>query len=188
VFIESESATNLTPEETRRFDRQIRLPEVGESGQRQLKEARVLIVGLGGLGCPASLYLAAAGIGTLGLSEEDIVEASNLQRQILYTNADLGKTKLESASQRLRSASPWLQLEHYPKVDDNNVKEMIRSFDLVIDGTDNLAARYLLNDACAGLGKPLVMGSVQRFSGQVAVFDATSGPCYRCLYPAPPSP
>jgi len=158
-------------------------------GQERLRAARVLVVGVGGLGSPASLYLAAAGVGTLGLAEFDAVETSNLQRQVLFGTRQIGRPKLEAAAERLTDLNPHVRIERFPgRVTAGTARETISGFDLVVDGTDNFPTRYLLNDACALLGKPLVYGSIFRFDGQVTVFDAARGPCYRCLYPDPPPP
>jgi len=162
---------------------------VGLEGQERLRAARVLVVGVGGLGSPSSLYLAAAGVGTLGLAEFDAVDASNLQRQVLFGTRQVGQSKLEAAAARLTDLNPHVRIERFPgRVTSATARETLASFDLVVDGTDNFPTRYLLNDACALLGKPLVYGSIFRFDGQVTVFDAARGPCYRCLYPDPPPP
>lgn len=183
------SDVTLSREEISRYSRQILLPEVGLEGQKRLKAARVLIIGMGGLGSPASLYLAGAGVGTLGLAEFDQVDISNLQRQILYTSADQGTPKLLAAANHLRCLNPHVDIVEHPiRVDATNVQDLISGYDLVLDGTDNLATRYLVADAC-GLGeKPLVYGAVFRFGGQVSVFYSPFGPCYRCLFPKPPAP
>jgi molybdopterin/thiamine biosynthesis adenylyltransferase/rhodanese-related sulfurtransferase len=172
-----------------RYSRQIALPEFGEEGQRKLCDSSVLIVGAGGLGSPASLYLAAAGVGRLGLVDFDRVDITNLHRQILYGTSDVGKPKLESATNRLRDANPEIVIEaHAARLTSENALEILAKYDVVIDGTDNFATRYLVNDACVLLGKPNVYGSVFRFDGQVSVFATKDGPCYRCLYPDPPPP
>jgi len=179
----------LTPAETLRYSRHLLLPEVGLEGQRRLKAARVLVIGAGGLGSPAALYLAAAGIGTLGLVDFDNVELSNLQRQVLHGTSSVGRSKLDSASARLRDLNPLVQVEPFPlRLTASNAMEVLRTFDVVVDGSDNFPTRYLVNDACVLLGKPLVYGSIFRFDGQVSVFDAAKGPCYRCLYADPPPP
>jgi molybdopterin/thiamine biosynthesis adenylyltransferase/rhodanese-related sulfurtransferase len=149
----------------------------------------VLLIGAGGLGCPLALYLAAAGVGRLGLVDDDVVDASNLQRQVLYTTADVGRSKVEAASERIRALNPDVEVvPHRLRLDSSNALEVFDSYDVVVDGTDNFPTRYLSNDACVLLGKPNVYGSIFRFEGQATVFDATRGPCYRCLYPAPPPP
>jgi adenylyltransferase/sulfurtransferase len=165
------------------------LPEVGLEGQERLKNAKVLIIGAGGLGSPLGLYLAAAGIGRLGIVDFDVVDASNLQRQILHGTADVGRSKTESARARLRDLNPHVEIEtHEGAMSADNAMEIIRPYDIVVDGTDNFPTRYLVNDACVLLGKPNVYGSIFRFEGQASVFSADRGPCYRCLYPDPPPP
>ena len=176
-----------------RYSRHLRLPEVGEAGQRRLQQARVAIVGAGGLGSPAAYYLAAAGVGSLVLADDDVVERSNLQRQILHTESRMGQSKVESAQAALAALNPSIDIEGFPeRIGSDNVERLIADADVVLDGADNFAARYLLNDACVKLGKPLVYGAVMRFAGQVSVFDAGrhrgEAPCYRCLFPEPPSP
>ena len=175
-----------------RYSRHLLLPEVGEAGQRKLEESRVAIVGAGGLGSPAAFYLAAAGVGTLVLADDDVVDRSNLQRQILHTDARVGVSKLQSAAQSLRALNPRTRIEGLPeRVTSANVEALIENADVVIDGADNFPTRYLLNDACVKLRKPLVYGAVHRFEGQASVFDAGrrrgEAPCYRCLFPQPPS-
>ena len=182
-------APTLEREELLRYGRHLLLPEVAIDGQRALKAARVLIVGAGGLGSPAALYLAAAGVGTLGLVDFDIVEITNLQRQLLHGTRDVGRLKLDSARDRLHDANPNVKLElHATRLTSDNALTIIRDYDLVLDGTDNFATRYLVNDACVLLGKPNVYGSIFRFDGQASVFAAADGPCYRCIYPEPPPP
>jgi len=177
----------LSPDEIRRYGRHLTLPEVGLEGQERLKAARVLLVGAGGLGSPAALYLAAAGVGTLGLVEFDSVDASNLQRQILYRESDVGRPKIEAAAERLTEINPHVRLEpHAKRLDASNALDLVSAYDVVVDGTDNFPTRYLVNDACVFAGKPYVYGSIFRFEGQVSVFWAVSGPCYRCLFPEPP--
>jgi molybdopterin/thiamine biosynthesis adenylyltransferase/rhodanese-related sulfurtransferase len=176
-----------------RYSRHLRLPEVGEAGQRRLASARVAMVGAGGLGSPAAFYLAAAGVGTLMLADDDVVDRSNLQRQILHTQHSVGLPKTESARSTLNALNPRVRVEAFrERVDAGNVERLIGEADVVIDGADNFPARYLLNDACVKLGKPLVYGAVHRFEGQVGVFDAGrhrgQAPCYRCLFPEPPPP
>lgn len=177
----------LSGEEIARYSRQLVLPEVSLSGQQQLKDARVLCVGAGGLGSPATLYLAAAGIGRLGLVEFDEVDLSNIQRQVLYTSADVGRPKLEAACERLRQLNPHTELvPHALRLDADNVMAIIDDYDIVVDGSDNFATRYLVNDAAVLAGIPNVQASVYRFEGQLSVFDAARGPCYSCLFPEPP--
>jgi sulfur-carrier protein adenylyltransferase/sulfurtransferase len=183
------SAPTLDREELLRYGRHLLLPEVAIDGQRTLKAARVLIVGAGGLGSPAALYLAAAGVGTIGLVDFDIVEITNLQRQLLHGTRDVGRSKLDSARDRLQDTNPHVKLElHATRLTAANALTIIREYDLVLDGTDNFATRYLVNDACVLLGKPNVYGSIFRFDGQASVFATPDGPCYRCLYPEPPPP
>lgn len=175
-----------------RYRRQLLLPELGEAGQRKLAAARVLLVGLGGLGSPAALYLTAAGVGTLGLVDFDAVDASNLHRQVLYGDADVGRPKLEAARQRLTEVNAQVRLEtHALRLAADNALELVQGYDLVLDGSDNFATRYVVNDACVLAGVPNVHASIHRFEGQVTIFgarhvDGTRGPCYRCLFPTPP--
>ncbi|HKT40880.1 MAG TPA: molybdopterin-synthase adenylyltransferase MoeB [Rhodanobacteraceae bacterium] len=176
-----------------RYSRHLRLPEVGEAGQRKLESARVAVLGAGGLGSPAAFYLAAAGVGTLVIADDDMVERSNLQRQILHTDDRIGMSKLDSAAHALHGLNPRVRLEGLrERVTSSNVDALLEGADVVLDGADNFQARYLLNDACVKLGIPLVYGAVQRFQGQVSVFDAGrhrgKAPCYRCLFPQPPAP
>jgi len=179
----------LTAEELQRYGRHLVLPEVGPAGQRRLKGARVLMVGAGGLGSPIGLYLAAAGVGHLGLVDFDVVDRSNLQRQLLHGTKDVGRRKLDSAIERLRDVNPNVRVEgHSLRLDRTNALELIKAHDVVVDGTDNFATRYLTNDACVLAGKPNVYGSIFRFEGQASVFCTADGPCYRCLYPEPPPP
>jgi len=179
----------LTTDEIQRYSRHLILPDVGVEGQQKLKAARVLIVGAGGLGSPVALYLAAAGVGTLGLIDFDVVDVSNLQRQILHGTKDVGRSKLESARARLHDVNPHVRVETYEtRLTSANALEIIRGYDIVVDGTDNFATRYLTNDACVLLGKPNVYGSIFRFEGQASVFGTADGPCYRCLFPEPPPP
>jgi molybdopterin/thiamine biosynthesis adenylyltransferase/rhodanese-related sulfurtransferase len=175
-----------------RYSRHLRLPEIGEAGQRKLEQARVVMLGAGGLGSPAAFYLAAAGVGTLVIADDDVVERSNLQRQILHTDDRIGVSKLDSAAHALHALNPRVKLEGLPaRVTSANVEALLDGADVVLDGADNFPVRYLLNDACVKLGKPLVYGAVQRFQGQVSVFDAGrqrgTAPCYRCLFPQPPA-
>jgi len=179
----------LSTEELQRYARHLVLPEVGLEGQRKLKAARVLVVGAGGLGAPVSLYLAAAGVGTLGLVDFDAVEASNLHRQVLFGASDVGRPKLQAAAERLRSVNPHLSIEAFEeRLTSENALEIVRRFDVVADGTDNFPTRYLVNDACVLTGRPNAYASVFRFEGQVSVFWAEKGPCYRCLFAEPPPP
>jgi adenylyltransferase/sulfurtransferase len=179
----------LTDDELRRFGRHLVLPEFGIEGQLRLKAGSVLLIGLGGLGSPAALYLAAAGVGRIGLVDADVVEESNLQRQIAHGHAALGKPKIDSAEARMRDLNPQVVIErHQTRLTSSNAIELISQYDVIIDGTDNFPARYLVNDACVKLGKPNIFGGVLRFDGQLSVFDARYGPCYRCLFPeAPPA-
>ena len=179
----------LTTDELARYSRHLILPEVGIDGQRKLKAARVLCVGTGGLGSPLAFYLAAAGVGTLGLVDFDVVDASNLQRQIIHSTRDIGRKKLDSAEEKLTALNPGLRVvKHETRLTSANALEILRDYDIVADGTDNFPTRYLVNDACVLLGKPNVYGSIFRFEGQASVFAAEDGPCYRCLYPEPPPP
>jgi sulfur-carrier protein adenylyltransferase/sulfurtransferase len=183
------SRVNLTPQEVARYSRHLIMPEVGMAGQKRLKAASILLVGAGGLGSPLALYLAAAGVGRLGLVDFDVVDFSNLQRQVLHGTADVGRPKLQSARDRLAAINPEVQVDLYEThLTSANAFELIRPYDLVIDGTDNFPTRYLVNDACVLLGKPNVYGSIFRFEGQASVFYPGKGPCYRCLYPEPPPP
>ena len=179
----------LSEEELARYGRHLVLPDVGMEGQRALKAARVLVVGAGGLGSPVSLYLAAAGVGTLGLVDFDTVDVSNLQRQVLHGTSDVGRSKLASARDRIAEVNPHVTVEtHDSRLTSRNALEILRAYDVIVDGTDNFPTRYLTNDACVILGKPNVYGSIFRFEGQASVFATTDGPCYRCLYPEPPPP
>lgn len=179
----------LSHEEILRYSRHLILPEVGVAGQRKLKAARVLLIGAGGLGSPAALYLAAAGVGTLGLVDFDVVDTTNLQRQILHGTSKVGTSKLESARERILDINPNVQVETFEtRLTSENALDIIREFDVVADGTDNFPTRYLVNDACVLLGKPNAYGSIFRFEGQASVFFAKEGPCYRCLYAEPPPP
>jgi molybdopterin/thiamine biosynthesis adenylyltransferase/rhodanese-related sulfurtransferase len=179
----------LTPEELQRYSRHLIMPEVGLAGQTRLKAARVLCVGAGGLGSPLALYLAAAGVGTLGLVDFDVVDASNLHRQILHGTKDVGRPKIQSAVERLHDANPNVKtVPHEERLTSENALEILRGYDVVADGTDNFPTRYLVNDACVLLGKPNVYASIFRFEGQASVFWAEKGPCYRCLYAEPPPP
>lgn len=179
----------LSAEELARFNRHIILPQVGLEGQEKLKQARVLCVGTGGLGSPIALYLSAAGVGTMGLVDFDVVDDSNLQRQIAHSTADIGRPKIESARDTLLGINPYLNVElHGDGITRANVREIVAQYDIVVDGTDNFPTRYLVNDACVLEGKPLVYASIFQFEGQATIFNHKQGPCYRCLYPEPPPP
>jgi molybdopterin/thiamine biosynthesis adenylyltransferase/rhodanese-related sulfurtransferase len=187
-----EPAAELTVDEVRRYSRHLIIPDIGMAGQKRLKNARVLCVGAGGLGSPALMYLAAAGVGTLGIVDFDTVDESNLQRQVIHGVSDLGRPKAESAAASIREINPYVNVViHNTALDRDNVFEIFRQYDLIVDGTDNFATRYMVNDAAVLLGKPYVWGSIYRFDGQSSVFWAgppADGPCYRCLYPEPPPP
>jgi molybdopterin/thiamine biosynthesis adenylyltransferase/rhodanese-related sulfurtransferase len=179
----------LRPDQFDRYRRHLSLPEFGLEGQQKLLASRVLLIGAGGLGCPSAQYLAAAGVGTIGLVDDDVVSASNLQRQILYSTADVGRPKIEVARERLEALNPDVEVRmHATRLDASNALEIFADYDVIVDGTDNFPTRYLTNDACVLLGKPNVHGSIFRFEGQASVFDTPAGPCYRCLYPEPPPP
>ncbi len=179
----------LSQEEILRYSRHLVIPDVGIEGQRRLKDSRILMVGAGGLGSPVGLYLAAAGVGTLGIVEFDTVDLTNLQRQVLHGTKDVGRKKLDSARERLGDVNPHVRVEaHEARLTSANALEILGGYDLVVDGTDNFATRYLVNDACVLLSKPNVYGSIFRFEGQATVFCTDGGPCYRCLYPEPPPP
>lgn len=179
----------LTREEMARYSRHLILPEVGVDGQRRLKEARVLLVGAGGLGAPLGMYLAAAGVGTIGIVDFDVVDHSNLQRQVIHGTKDVGRKKLDSARETIEDINPNVRVEpHETRLDASNALQILADYDVVIDGTDNFPTRYLVNDASVLLGKPNVYGSIYRFEGQLSLFGAPDGPCYRCLYPDPPPP
>jgi molybdopterin/thiamine biosynthesis adenylyltransferase/rhodanese-related sulfurtransferase len=183
------SEADLTREELARYSRHLMLPEVGISGQRKFKNARVLIVGAGGLGAPLGLYLAAAGVGTIGIADFDAVEASNLQRQVIHSSSGVGTSKAHSAARRIAELNPFVRtIVHEVRLTSENALSILKDYDVVVDGTDNFPTRYLVNDACVLLGKPNVYGSVYRFEGQASLFDAREGPCYRCLFPEPPPP
>jgi adenylyltransferase/sulfurtransferase len=183
------AAAPLTPDQFERYRRHLSLPQVGVEGQRALLEARVLLIGAGGLGCPLAQYLTAAGVGTIGLVDFDRVDASNLQRQVLYGTADVGRPKVDVARERLAAMNPDVRVvTHELRLGSDNALELLGDYEIVVDGTDNFPTRYLVNDACVLLGKPNVHGSIFRFDGQASVFDARVGPCYRCLYPEPPPP
>jgi len=184
-----EPAAELTVDEVRRYSRHLIIPDVGMTGQKRLKNAKVLVVGAGGLGSPALLYLAAAGVGTLGIVDFDVVDESNLQRQVIHGQSDVGRPKAESARDSILEINPLVNVVvHDVRLDNDNVMEIFSQYDLIVDGTDNFATRYMVNDACVLLGKPYVWGSIYRFDGQASVFWAEYGPCYRCLYPEPPPP
>ena len=184
-----EPAAELTVDEVRRYSRHLIIPDVGMTGQKRLKNAKVLCVGAGGLGSPALLYLAAAGVGTLGIVDFDVVDESNLQRQVIHGQSDIGRPKAESARDSIVEINPYVNvIVHKERLDSDNAMQIFADYDLIVDGTDNFATRYLVNDACVLLGKPYVWGSIYRFDGQASVFWAEYGPCYRCLYPEPPPP
>ncbi|THV43168.1 adenylyltransferase/sulfurtransferase MoeZ [Glycomyces buryatensis] len=184
-----EPAADLSVDEVRRYSRHLIIPDVGMDGQKRLKNARVLCVGAGGLGSPALMYLAAAGVGTLGIVDFDTVDESNLQRQIIHGQSDVGSPKAESAAASIREINPYVNVViHNTVLDNDNVMEIFADYDLIVDGTDNFATRYMVNDAAVLLNKPYVWGSIFRFDGQASVFWADQGPCYRCLYPEPPPP
>jgi sulfur-carrier protein adenylyltransferase/sulfurtransferase len=184
-----EPAEELTPQEVRRYSRHLIIPDVGMAGQKRMKNAKILVVGAGGLGSPALMYLAAAGIGTLGIVDFDVVDESNLQRQVIHGQSDVGRSKAESARDSVTEINPLVDVVlHTERLDSSNAMEIFADYDLVVDGTDNFATRYLVNDACVLLGKPYVWGSIYRFDGQASVFWSEYGPCYRCLYPEPPPP
>ena len=179
----------LTVDEVRRYSRHLIIPDVAMAGQQRMMNAKVLCVGAGGLGSPALMYLAAAGIGTLGIVEYDTVDESNLQRQIIHGQSDIGKSKAQSAKEKIAEINPYVNvITHETRLDNSNVMEIFAQYDIIVDGTDNFATRYLVNDACVLLKKPYVWGSIYRFDGQASVFWAEYGPCYRCLYPEPPPP
>jgi sulfur-carrier protein adenylyltransferase/sulfurtransferase len=180
---------DLSRDELLRYSRHLTLPDVGLEGQKRIKAARILLIGAGGLGSPAALYLAAAGVGTLGLVDFDVVDATNLQRQVLHGTSDVGRSKLASARDRIADINPNVEIETYEtRLTSENALEILDDFDIIVDGTDNFATRYLTNDACVMLGKPNVYGSIFRFEGQASVFAMPDGPCYRCLFPSPPPP
>jgi sulfur-carrier protein adenylyltransferase/sulfurtransferase len=184
-----EPADGLTVDEVRRYSRHLIIPDVGMAGQKRLKNAKVLCVGAGGLGSPALMYLAAAGVGTLGVIDFDVVDESNLQRQIIHGQSDVGRPKAESAAASIKEINPLVEVVvHNEPLSNDNVMDIFAGYDLIVDGTDNFATRYMVNDAAVLLGKPYVWGSIYRFDGQASVFWAEHGPCYRCLYPEPPPP
>jgi sulfur-carrier protein adenylyltransferase/sulfurtransferase len=184
-----EPAGELTVDEVRRYSRHLIIPDVAMDGQKRLKNAKVLCVGAGGLGSPALMYLAAAGVGTLGIVEFDTVDESNLQRQIIHGQSDIGRSKAQSARDSVQEINPYVNVVlHEERLDSENVMDLFAQYDLIVDGTDNFATRYLVNDACVLLNKPYIWGSIYRFDGQASVFWSEYGPCYRCLYPEPPPP
>jgi molybdopterin/thiamine biosynthesis adenylyltransferase/rhodanese-related sulfurtransferase/molybdopterin converting factor small subunit len=186
---DTEELPDLSPAEIRHYSRHLILPEVGTVGQKKLKAARVLTIGAGGLGSPLGLYLAAAGVGTLGLVDFDVVDESNLHRQVLFGRSSVGRPKIQAAAERLRDINPHIDVvPHETRLDSSNALELFKDYDVIVDGTDNFPTRYLVNDACVLLGKPNVYGSIFRFEGQVSIFWGARGPCYRCLYPEPPPP
>jgi len=186
--VKPETAT-LSNDEILRYSRHLIMPEVGMEGQLKLKAARVLCIGAGGLGSPLALYLGAAGVGTLGIVDFDVVDYTNLQRQIIHTTADVGRKKLDSAADKLKAINPLINLRTFDtRLSSDNALELFRDFDIIADGTDNFPTRYLVNDACVITGKPNVYGSIFRFEGQASIFATQEGPCYRCLYPEPPPP
>jgi adenylyltransferase/sulfurtransferase len=189
VAAERIADVRLTTQEVQRYSRHLIMPEVGMEGQLKLKAAKVLCIGAGGLGSPLALYLAAAGVGTLGVVDFDVVDYTNLQRQVIHTTADVGRKKLDSAAETVKAINPFVQLRPFEtRLTSENALDIFRDFDLIVDGTDNFPTRYLVNDACVLTGKPNVYGSIFRFEGQVSVFATKDGPCYRCLYPEPPPP
>ncbi len=184
-----EPAESLSVDEVRRYSRHLIIPDVAMSGQKRLKNAKVLVIGAGGLGSPALLYLAAAGVGTIGIIDFDTVDESNLQRQVIHGQSDIGKSKAQSARESMAEINPLINVVlHEERLENDNVFDIFSQYDLILDGTDNFATRYLVNDACVLLGKPYIWGSIYRFDGQASVFWAEHGPCYRCLYPEPPPP
>jgi adenylyltransferase/sulfurtransferase len=193
-FMATTTQADVTPvtlnnDEVLRYSRHLIMPEVGMEGQLKLKAARVLCIGAGGLGSPLALYLAAAGVGTLGVVDFDVVDYTNLQRQIIHSTADVGRKKLDSAAESVKAINPFINLRPFEtRLDSSNALDIFRDFDIVVDGTDNFPTRYLVNDACVLTGKPNVYGSIFRFEGQASIFATKEGPCYRCLYPEPPPP
>ncbi len=189
TLTEAKPEAVLSNDEILRYSRHLIMPEVGMEGQQKLKAAKVLCIGAGGLGSPLALYLTAAGVGTLGIVDFDVVDYTNLQRQIIHTTADVGRKKLDSAAEKLKAINPYINLRTFDtKLTSANALELFREFDIIADGTDNFPTRYLVNDACVLTGKPNVYGSIFRFEGQASVFATEEGPCYRCLYPEPPPP
>ncbi|MFY9561256.1 MAG: molybdopterin-synthase adenylyltransferase MoeB [Terriglobales bacterium] len=189
TLTEAKPEAVLSNDEILRYSRHLIMPEVGMEGQQKLKAAKVLCIGAGGLGSPLALYLTAAGVGTLGIVDFDVVDYTNLQRQIIHTTADVGRKKLDSAAEKLKAINPYINLRTFDtRLSSANALDLFREFDIVADGTDNFPTRYLVNDACVLTGKPNVYGSIFRFEGQASVFATEEGPCYRCLYPEPPPP
>src|ERR671916_131405 len=187
--VEALPSAALSKEEILRYSRHLIMPEVGMEGQLKLKQAKVLLIGTGGLGAPLGMYLAAAGIGRIGLVDFDVVDHTNLQRQIIHGTKDVGRKKLDSAADTMSDINPFVQIDRYEvALTSENALDILKDYDIVIDGTDNFPTRYLVNDACVLLKKPNVYGSIFRFEGQASVFWAEEGPCYRCLYPEPPPP
>jgi sulfur-carrier protein adenylyltransferase/sulfurtransferase len=184
-----EPAAELTIDEVRRYSRHLIIPDIGMTGQKRLKNSKVLVIGAGGLGSPALLYLAAAGVGTLGVIDFDVVDESNLQRQVIHGQSDIGTSKALSAQESIAEVNPYVEVVvHEERLENDNVMGIFEQYDLIVDGTDNFATRYMVNDAAVLLGKPYIWGSIYRFDGQASVFWAEHGPCYRCLYPEPPPP
>src|SRR6202047_4042010 len=189
AFADADTLPQLTNDDLGRYSRHLILPEVGMEGQQRIKAAKVLCVGTGGLGSPLALYLAAAEIGTLGLVDFDVVDASNLQRQIIHSTKDIGRKKIDSAAEKLNALNPALKVvKHETMLSSANALDILKDYDIVADGTDNFPTRFLVNDACVFTGKPNVYGAIFRFEGQASVFATKDGPCYRCLYPEPPPP
>src|SRR6476659_6108909 len=189
TITEVKPAAKLNNDEILRYSRHLIMPEVGMEGQLKIKAAKVLCIGAGGLGSPLALYLGAAGVGTLGIVDFDVVDYTNLQRQIIHSTADVGRPKLDSAAEKLKAMNPFLNIRTFnTRLSSDNALDLFRDFDIIVDGTDNFPTRYLVNDACVLTGKPNVYGSIFRFEGQVSVFATKEGPCYRCLYPEPPPP
>jgi molybdopterin/thiamine biosynthesis adenylyltransferase/rhodanese-related sulfurtransferase len=185
----NKAAVSLSKEEVLRYSRHLIMPEVGMEGQLKLKQAKVLCIGTGGLGAPLGLYLAAAGVGRIGLVDFDVVDFTNLQRQVLFGTTDVGRPKIEAAADHLRNLNPEIQIDTFEtRLTSENALDLFKDYDIIVDGTDNFPTRYLVNDACILLGKPNVYGSIFRFEGQITIFGAPGGPCYRCLYPEPPPP
>ena len=179
----------LSNDEILRYSRHLIMPEVGMEGQVKLKKASVLMIGTGGLGAPLGLYLAAAGVGRIGIVDFDVVDMTNLQRQVIHGTKDIGRPKLDSAAERMTDINPYVRIDKYEvRLTSENALEILKDYDVVVDGTDNFPTRYLVNDACVLLGKPNAYGSIFRFEGQATVFNHDNGPCYRCLYPEPPPP
>ncbi len=187
--VADKQAATLSKQEIQRYSRHLIMPEVGMEGQLKLKQARVLLIGTGGLGAPLGLYLAAAGVGRIGIVDFDVVDFTNLQRQVLFGTSDVGRPKITAAGERLRNLNPEIEIEAIEaRLSSENALELFQDYDIIVDGTDNFPTRYLVNDACVLLGKPNVYGSIFRFEGQITVFGYPGGPCYRCLYPEPPPP